>query len=116
MEEVASMKNTMQYIQLFLTHKGDHLWKTCFANSKDIYIHHGSRKKINLLHRRVTFLLTFEFLDLRLTGIFLSTAIASPPTSEMNIERVEDNESSRRSCLNHTVAQSKIALLIAGRY
>ena len=65
--------------------------------------------KINLLHRRVTFLMTFEFLDLRLAGIFLSTAIASPLTSEMNIETVEDNEPSRSSCLKHVVAQSKLA-------
>ena len=71
--------------------------------------------KINLLHHRVTFLMTFEFLDLRLAGIFLSTAIASPLTSEMNIETVEDNEPTRCSCRNHTVSQSQIALLTTGR-
>ena len=60
------------------------------------------------------FLLTFEFLDLQLAGIFLSSAMASPLTSEMNIATNEDNEPSRSSCLTHTVAQSKVALLIAG--
>ena len=72
-------------------------------------------KKIHLLHRTVMFLLTFEFLDLQLAGIFLSSAMASPLTSEMNIATIEDNGPSRSSCLKHTVAQSKVALLIAGR-
>ena len=57
----------------------------------------------------------FEFLDLGLAGIFRSTAMASPLTSEMNIETVEDNGPNISSCLKHTVAQSKVALLTAGR-
>ena len=61
------------------------------------------------------FLLTFELLDLLLAGIFLSTVVAPPLTSEMNIERVEDNWPSRGSCLKHAAAQSNISLQTAGR-
>jgi len=61
------------------------------------------------------FLLTFEFLDLQLAGIFLSIAMASPLTSEMNIATFEDNGPSRSSCLKRTVTQSIVALLTAGR-
>ena len=54
------------------------------------------------------FLLTFEFLDLQLAAIFLSTAMALPLTSEINIETVEDNGLSRSSCLKHTVPRVKV--------
>ena len=60
------------------------------------------------------FLLTFEFLGLQLAGIFLSTAMASPLTSEMNIATVEGNGPRRSSYMKHRVAQSKVALLTAG--
>ena len=40
--------------------------------------------------------------------------MASPLTSEMNTETVEDNGPSKNSFLKHTVAQSKVALLTAG--
>ena len=84
------MKNTMQYIQSFLKLKGDQQWQN-------------------------KFLLTFESLDLQLAGIFLSTPIGSPLMSGMNIARVKDNGPSRSSCLKHTVPQSKVVLLTAGR-
>ena len=61
------------------------------------------------------FLLTFEFLGLLLEGMFLSTAMASPLIYVMNIEGVKNNEPSRSSCLKHTVAQSKVAVLTAGK-
>ena len=69
--------------------------------------------KINTLHRIVMALLTFEFLYLRLLGIFLSTAMASLLTSEMKVETVQNNEPYRSSCLKHTAAQSRVALPIA---
>ena len=61
------------------------------------------------------FLLTFEFLHLRFTGIFLSITMASPLTSEVDSERVKYNEPSRCNYLTHTVSQSKVAVLTAGR-
>ena len=71
---------------------------------------------MNLLHRIDMFLLTFEFLDLLLSrGMFLSTAIASPLIYVMKMLRVKHNEPSRSSCLKHTVAQSKVAILTAGK-
>ena len=42
---VASMKNTMQSIQPFLTLEGTSNGKMSFANSKDIDIHHRDMKK-----------------------------------------------------------------------
>ena len=41
--------------------------------------------------------------------------MASPLTSEMNIETIQDNGPSGSICLKHTVAQSNVALLTAGR-
>ena len=58
---------------------------------------------------------TLEFRNLRQAGIFPSTEMAAPLTSETNIETAEDNGSSRNCCLEQPVKKYIIALPTAGR-